>query len=53
MGTTFHPTAVVDPDSKIGDGVVVGPYTVIEADVVIGADCEIGPCGRCGRGTTV
>jgi UDP-N-acetylglucosamine acyltransferase len=38
MGATVHPTAVIDPDAKLADGVVVGPYTVIEADVVIGAD---------------
>jgi UDP-N-acetylglucosamine acyltransferase len=52
MGATVHPTAVIDPDAKLADGVVVGPYTVIEADVVIGADCEIGPFCF-GSGTTV
>jgi len=53
MSSTIHPTAVVDPDAKIGDGTVVGPYTVIEADVVIGGDCEVGPFCRFGSGTTV
>jgi len=53
MATTIHPTAVIDPDAKVGDGTVVGPYTVIEADVVIGAECEIGPFCRFGSGTTV
>jgi UDP-N-acetylglucosamine acyltransferase len=33
---SVHPTAVVDPSSKLGAGVQVGPYAVI------GPDCEIG-----------
>jgi len=53
MGTTIHPTALVDPEAKVADGVVIGPYTVIEADVVIGADCEIGPFCRFDSGTSV
>ena len=53
MSAKIHPTAVVDPKAKLADGIVVGPYTVIEADVVIGADCEIGPFCRFGSGTTV
>lgn len=53
MGTQIHATALVDPEAKVGDGVVIGPYTIIEADVVIGADCEIGPFCRFGSGTTV
>lgn len=31
-----HPTAVVDPSAKLGDGCVIGPY------VVVGAGCQIG-----------
>ena len=53
MGAKIHATAVVDPTAELGDGVVVGPYTVIEADVVIGADCEVGPFCRFDSGTTV
>ena len=53
MGAKIHATAVVDPAAELGDGVVVGPYTVIEADVVIGADCEVGPFCRFDSGTTV
>jgi len=43
MGTSVHPTAIVDPQAQLGDGVVVGPYAVIGAEVQIGADCRIGP----------
>ena len=49
-----HPTAVVDPEAKLGKGVHVGPWTVIEkgaeigdgavieAQVFIGEGCKVG-----------
>lgn len=40
---TIHPTALVNPDAKLGDGNIIGPYAIIEADVEIGNECEIGP----------
>lgn len=39
----IHSTAIVNPDSKLGDNLSVGPFTVIESDVEIGNDCIIGP----------
>jgi UDP-N-acetylglucosamine acyltransferase len=39
----IHPTAVVDPAVKIGDGTVIGPYCVILGPCRIGIDCRIGP----------
>jgi len=39
----IHQTAVVDPSVVIGEGVTIGPYSVIGADVTIGAGCKIGP----------
>ncbi len=42
MPSTIHPTAIVDADAKLGEGVTVGPYAVIEAGVEIGDDCSIG-----------
>jgi len=39
----IHPTAIIDPKSKLGDNLIVGPYAIIEADVEIGDDCSIGP----------
>ncbi len=35
---TIHPTAVIHPDAKLGDGNTIGPYCVIDADVEIGND---------------
>ncbi len=41
MAAKIHPTAIVDPSVRLGDGVVIGPRAVIEADVVLGDDCEV------------
>ncbi len=37
----IHPTAMVHPDARLGDGVTVGPYAVIEGPAVIGEQCVI------------
>ena len=39
---TIHATAIVGPNSQIAGGVKIGPLAVIEDDVTIGPDCEIG-----------
>ena len=39
--TQVHPTAVVHPKAELGDGVFVGPYTVIGEDVRIGKGTRI------------
>lgn len=45
----IHKTAVIAPDAKLGKGVAVGPFVVIEQEAVIGdhtvihAGCFIGP----------
>ncbi len=44
----IHPTALVDPAARIGDGVEIGPFSIVHADVelgagsVIGSHCELG-----------
>ena len=55
LAVGVHPTAVVAPDARLGDGVGIGPLavvgagavigarTVIESHAVIGAATEIGP----------
>jgi UDP-N-acetylglucosamine acyltransferase len=37
--TKIHPTAVIDPSVKIGEGVEIGPYCVIHAGVKLGDGC--------------
>ena len=39
----IHPSAIVDPKSKIAGNVTVGPCAVIDAGVSVGANCRIGP----------
>lgn len=39
----IHPTALVSPKAKIGNNIIVGPYSIIQDDVEIGNDCQIGP----------
>lgn len=39
----IHPTAIIHPEAKLDSNAEVGPYTVIDAGVVVGPDCRIGP----------
>ena len=43
LETDIHPTAVVHPWAKIGEGVKIGPYAVIGETVQVGDGCVIGP----------
>jgi UDP-N-acetylglucosamine acyltransferase len=36
-----HPTAIIDPNSKIDEGVDIGPYSIIGPDVEIGSESVI------------
>lgn len=38
---SIHPTAIVDKNAKIADGVRIGPYCVVGGDVEIGDGCEL------------
>jgi UDP-N-acetylglucosamine acyltransferase len=38
---TIHPTAIVDPGARLADGVSIGPFSIIEKDVEIGAETQI------------
>jgi len=38
---SFHPTAIVDPKSKIHPSCDIGPYSVIDAEVEIGENCHL------------
>lgn len=41
--TRIHPTAIVDDDARLGQGVVVGPWAMLGRGVVVGDGTEIGP----------
>ncbi|WP_297830044.1 acyl-ACP--UDP-N-acetylglucosamine O-acyltransferase [Thermomonas sp.] len=41
--TNIHPTAVIDPQARLGAGVQVGAYAVIGPEVEIGDGSRIGP----------
>ncbi len=38
----IHPTAIVHPDAELGEGVQVGPYSLIEGTVKIGPNTIVG-----------
>lgn len=40
--TSVHPTALVDPDASLGEGVDVGPFAIIGPRVSVGDRCQIG-----------
>lgn len=39
----IHPTAVVHAGARLGQGVEVGPFVVIDESVVVGDGCRLGP----------
>ncbi len=43
MSSLIHPTAIIHPSARIAEGVEVGAYSVIGADVSIGCNSWIGP----------
>lgn len=50
----IHPTALVHPSAKLGEGIHIGPYAVVEEDAtigdrtIVGAHCYIGHGVRIG-----
>jgi len=40
--TNIHPTAIIDPQARLGAGVQVGPYAVIGAGVELGDGSSVG-----------
>ena len=39
----IHPTAIIHPGAQLHESVRVGPYSVIDEHVTVGAGCELGP----------
>jgi len=38
---TIHPSAIVHPNAVLGEGVVIGPFCIVEEDVTIGEGTEL------------
>lgn len=49
----IHPTAVIDPSAKIGEGCCIGAHTVIESGVILGNNCHLGANGFVGKNTII
>lgn len=43
MSNIIHPTAIIGPDVRLGDGNTIGAYSIIEGNTIIGNNNEIGP----------
>jgi UDP-N-acetylglucosamine acyltransferase len=43
MRQEIHPTAIVHTDAELGDGVVIGPYTIVGPQVTVGDGSELAP----------
>ena len=41
MPVKVHPTAVIHKASQLGNNVKIGPFSIVEEDVIIGDDTEI------------
>ncbi|RPI68646.1 MAG: acyl-ACP--UDP-N-acetylglucosamine O-acyltransferase [Ignavibacteriae bacterium] len=41
MSVVIHPASVVSSKASLGDGVTIGPFCLVEDDVVIGANTEL------------
>ena len=51
--TILDPTVVIHASAKLGEGTHIGARSVIEANVSIGRDCEIGPNVTIYEGTRI
>ena len=51
--TDIHPTAIIGSGAQIGDGVRIGPYSVVEDDCVVGDGCWIDSHVKIARCTTL
>src|SRR5690606_20113890 len=49
--TRIHPTALIDPEAELGEGVVIGPWAIIGPRVHVGDGTEIGPRATIERDT--
>ena len=53
MSANIHPTAVISPEAKLGSGISVGPYSIIEGNVEIGDNTVIDSNVRIASNTVI
>ncbi|GBR77346.1 acyl-[acyl-carrier-protein]--UDP-N-acetylglucosamine O-acyltransferase [Candidatus Termititenax dinenymphae] len=53
MPQQIHQTACIDPTAKLGENVIIGPYTIVEAQAQIGDRTEIAANVTIGEGTII
>ena len=53
MSPQIHPTAIIDPNAKLADDVLVEPYAIVDGNVSIGEGCVVGPHCRITGWTTI
>ncbi|MDD3117775.1 MAG: acyl-ACP--UDP-N-acetylglucosamine O-acyltransferase [Victivallales bacterium] len=53
MGSSIHPTAIIDSGAQLGENVTVGPYAIIEDHTIIGDGCSIDAHVKIARYTTL
>ena len=41
MTVDIHPTAIVESESDLDEGVMIGPYAIVEKGAVVGRDTRI------------
>ena len=51
--TVVHPSAVISPSARLGDGVFVGPLAVVSTNAVVGDHCIIQLHASVGHDTSV
>jgi UDP-N-acetylglucosamine acyltransferase len=44
--TQIHPTAIIDPSARLGEGVEIGPWAMLGPQVTVGDGCRLGPRSR-------
>ncbi len=49
----IHPLALVSPQAKLGNNVIIGPFSIVEPDVTIGDDCTLAGRVVIKNGTTL
>jgi UDP-N-acetylglucosamine acyltransferase len=49
----IHPTAIIHPKAQLDSTVRVGPYAIVDKDVVLGPGCQIGPYVQITGNTTI